>query len=175
MTSVFSWIALRSNFGVGGIEFQQVGWHQDRVTHNVTFVHVPKVREASASTCRVISSGGFLKFAELKVGDSLHSASVFSFGGAGNPKGHQRQSTGGHLMPAKQSRVHVSPPQPFPEPGCTPGAINVSLICNTILGQWRETSCNVSRLLPCAWEETATSQSALLTTRSSQSNFPRRL
>ena len=38
---------LRSNLGVGDVEFLQAGRHQDWVTHNVTIVHVPQVRQAS--------------------------------------------------------------------------------------------------------------------------------
>ena len=43
----FLWGSFRFNFGSGGIEIVQVGRHQDRVTQDVTMIHVPKVREAS--------------------------------------------------------------------------------------------------------------------------------
>ena len=40
-------VALRYNFGVGGVKFLQEGRHQDRVTHDVTVIHVPQVCQAS--------------------------------------------------------------------------------------------------------------------------------
>ena len=40
-------VSFRSNFGIGVIEFVQVKRHQDGVTHDVTIIHVPKVRQTS--------------------------------------------------------------------------------------------------------------------------------
>ena len=74
-------VSFCSNFRIGVVEFLQVRRHQDRVTHNVTIVHVPPVRQASfflQSTTWIVSSGEFSRITQLKIGDSLHSDCVFS-------------------------------------------------------------------------------------------------
>ena len=75
----FLWVPLRSDFGVGDVEFLQARRHQDWVTQNVTIVHVPKVRQASIllqHAPRIVGSGEFLWATQQKSGCLLQSDCV---------------------------------------------------------------------------------------------------
>ena len=59
MTPVFS--GFRSAPGVGDVEFLQERRHQDRVTYNVTIVHVPLICQAPVCLQRVLRVVGSSK------------------------------------------------------------------------------------------------------------------
>ena len=156
------WVPLCSGSGVGDVEILQERRHQDRVTHNVAVIRVPLIRQASAFLHRVLRVVGTDKLLWR----------CFT-------QGRSRQSREG--IPSLAARLYflTSLPPPIPRPGCTPGCVNVSLLCTTILRHWREPFLfnmgHVSMFPRCCccvlWERTAAPPRALPSTRSFQSNF----
>ena len=64
----FLWVPLRSDLGVGDVEFLQEGRHQDRVTHDVVVIHVPQVCQARGTwqrMLRVVGTGKLFQAAKL--------------------------------------------------------------------------------------------------------------
>ena len=67
----FQWVPLRSDSGVGDVEFLQERRHRDRVTHDVTIVHVLLICQASAflqRMLRVVGTGEIFWATKLEVG-----------------------------------------------------------------------------------------------------------
>ena len=119
---------------IGVVEFLQARRYQDRVTHDVTIIHVPQVRQVSfffCNTCR--DSGEFSKATLLEVGSFLQPDCAFCLS-AIFLKGHQHPSAESCLTPAEQPRVLVCQPPPFPSSAALQGAVDVSLFCTTVHG-----------------------------------------
>ena len=146
-------VPLRSDFGVVNIDFLQEGRHQDRVTHNVTVIHVPQLRQATVFLQRM-PQVVFTLFPGSLAGSWPAQPCAAAF----HPPPSQRPGR----IPADHRRLlalHLDP-----------SAVAGSLLVH------RKTSFDVSTLLlPCAWGETATPPRALPATGSSQRSFSRRI
>ena len=174
MTSIFCGFRSAPTFALGR--------HQDRVTHHVTIIHVPQVRQASIflqSMSRDVTPVSFSGPPNSKL-ETLCNLAVrsackrwISEGSSTPIHGRLPDLQGSHAS-TRFSRHH------------TQSQAAVSLFCTPVLGHWREpfllhmrqvfdVSMLLLLLLPCAWGETSTPPRALPAIRSSQSSFSRRL
>ena len=178
----FQWGPLRSDSDIGNVEVVQKGQHQDWVTHDVTVVTVPLIRQASVllqRVLRIMGTGVFSGHPSWKFADSCnlaawsvcnHCSSAESFTpiqGRGPPLAGQRCFLSSRLCCHHSKGL-----------AALQVAVNVSFFCASILRHWQEPFLFTyvpTLLLQCALGGTATPPRALPSTRSSKKQFFHRL
>ena len=145
MTSVFRRFRSAPTFGVGDVTFLWIGGHQDRVTHDVTVIFVLQCVSRVVGTSKLLQATRLEVCRFLQPGRVVRLESLF-FAESFTPiQGRARTSAA--PMPKGLAALQ--------------GAVNVSLLCTSILRHWKEPFLfNIGQvpmfprcLLPCAWEE----------------------